>query len=341
MDLTCGRIVANISGSCNHTFGSAMVDVIGGKETMVVFATRWARFQAPHEWCPSPAKNHWRGQCGSSPAECTVDAFASSDLAEWSTSPALKPGFAAYNTDVTKVNATLPGVGHVGYVMVVEHPGGPVGWQSQVFVTSASSPLTGWRILNGSVATVACPCVRYIPATGYIYVLGAGSFSHSFQGVVVKRSRDMRTWQSGGLLLVPNRTSADVTPFDGSSLGMFRWSPASESRFFNVSTLLQDGNVWDLSAADPDAREMTIDGVPKVLMFWTAGNQKNWGFVALGVFDGSLADYLEGPFGGASGEHSCRRERHALRRNGHFHPTTCCGNQHAPRARASTVSCQT
>ena len=151
----------------------------------------------------------------------------------------------------------------------------------------------------------------------------------------------MRTWQSGGLLLVPNRTSADVTPFDGSSLGMFRWSPASESRFFNVSTLLQDGNVWDLSAADPDAREMTIDGVPKVLMFWTAGNQKNWGFVALGVFDGSLADYLEGPFGGASGEHSCRRERHALRRNGHFHPTTCCGNQHAPRARASTVSCQT
>ena len=93
---------------------------------------------------------------------------------------------------MVKVNATVPGVGHVNYVMAVEHPGGPVGWESQIFVTSASTPLTGWTVLNGSVAPVACPCIRYIAATKTFYVMGAGGFSHNFQAVAVKRSKDLR-----------------------------------------------------------------------------------------------------------------------------------------------------
>jgi len=82
VDLTTGNVVSNLTSSCNHTFGSAMVTTIAGKETMYVFSSRWARFQSAHPWCPSPKgpKTSWTGQCGATPKECTIDAFASSDL---------------------------------------------------------------------------------------------------------------------------------------------------------------------------------------------------------------------------------------------------------------------
>lgn len=171
-----------------------------------------------------------------------------------------------------KVNATVPGVGHVNYVMAVEHPGGPVGWESQIFVTSASTPLTGWTVLNGSVAPVACPCIRYIAATKTFYVMGAGGFSHNFQAVAVKRSKDLRTWQAAKYYLVkPNATSKDATPFDGSSIGMYKWDPSGasrggshgESRYFNVSTLLANAKEWDHSAADPVLRTPAVCGFRK------------------------------------------------------------------------------
>ena len=112
VDLTTGAVVANITGSCNHTFGSALVVPATGSEpeTMFVFASRWARFQAPHPWCPSPKGQAapWGGSC-KEPTKCAVDVFSSSDksLQAWRSSVALGPAelgnVSSYNTDVVKV----------------------------------------------------------------------------------------------------------------------------------------------------------------------------------------------------------------------------------------------
>ena len=94
-------------------------------------------------------------------------------------------------------------------------------------------------------------------------------------------------------------------PFDGSSIGMFKWNPGSESDFFNVSAILRDGK-FDASAADPDAREMTIGGKTKVLMFSTNSDQGSpgWGFGELGVFNGSMKEFLSAPFAGMAELHA-------------------------------------
>ena len=80
IDLVDGSIVTNISGSCNHTFGSALVVPAAGStpETMYVFSSRWARFQAPHPWCPSPAGSAgpWGGACENA-SSCVIDSFSS------------------------------------------------------------------------------------------------------------------------------------------------------------------------------------------------------------------------------------------------------------------------
>ena len=303
MDLSTGLIVANISGSCNHTFGSAMVDIVGGKETMIVFATRWARFQHPRPWCPSTLhqRTHSTSECHNA-TNCHIDAFTSVDTLSWATHTVVRTGFSAYNTDVVKVGALVPGVGKVSYAMAVEHEGGPVGFQSQIFITQSASPLEGWTPLRSAVVQCGCPCIRYIAATNYFYVLGPGSWTHSFQEILAYRSKDLRKWQAARRpLLAPVVNSSDTLPFDGSSIGMYKWNPDSESRFFNVSALIRkNGGSWDQSAADPDAREMVIGGKTKVLMYSTNSDQGTvgWGFGELGVFDGTLEAFLTAPFGG-------------------------------------------
>ena len=216
IDLTDGSIVANITGSCNHTFGSAMVveaagAVVGGAsatpETLYVFSSRWARFQAPHPWCPIPhGSASWGGQCESA-ATCVIDGFSSSDplLQTWTKEVAVRPGFQAYNTDVVQVpphQFNLPGVGDVRYVMAVESKGGSAGWQSSIFVTNSTNAVDGWvalsTLVHGAVdAPVACPCIRYVQEDQQFYVFGAGSFAGGHQSVVVFRSADLRSWEPG------------------------------------------------------------------------------------------------------------------------------------------------
>jgi len=43
---------------------------------------------------------------------------------------------------------------------------------------------------------------------------------------------------------------------------------------------------------------MTIGGETKVVMFWTASDQHSWGFGGMGVFDGSMQEFLSAPFSG-------------------------------------------
>eukprot|EP00729_Bicosta_minor_P023541 gene23541-4710_t len=73
IDLTDGSVVTNITGSCNHTFGSAIASSTT-PETMHVFSSRWS-------WCPTPhGAPAWGGSCGEgNGSACIIDVFSSTD----------------------------------------------------------------------------------------------------------------------------------------------------------------------------------------------------------------------------------------------------------------------
>lgn len=321
VNLTDGAVIANITGSCNHTFGSAMVVSKSGStpETLYVFSSRWARFQAPHPWCPSPKGGAaaWGGECERA-GTCVIDSFSSADpaLQTWHSQATLKPSFKAYNTDVVVVPQSrqlmLPTVGRVSYVMAVEQPGGAAGWQSTIFVTNASTPMSGWVGLAalfptpGAVrnAPVACPCIRYVAEDGMFYVFGAGSFAGGHQSVVLVRSPDLRTWEPAlRPLLSPNMSAGDARPMDGADFNLMSFDPnqkyPASGPFASVSGTFAKGG-WDKSAADMDAVEVPGGGYfgddTIVLAYWGASDQARWGFGQLAIFNGSMADYLLAPF---------------------------------------------
>ena len=160
-------------------------DIVDGKKTRIVFATRWARFQTPRPWCPSTAhqRAHSMSECHNA-TNCHIDAFTSVDALSWTTHTVVRTGFSAYNTDAVKVGAIVPGVGNVSYAMAVEHPGGLVGWESQIFVTRSASPLEGWTPLRSAVVHAGCPLHSLHRCNRHFYVLGPGSWTHSFQEIL-------------------------------------------------------------------------------------------------------------------------------------------------------------
>ena len=324
IDLTDGSVVANITGSCNHTFGSAIVvpASAAAPEALHVFSSRWSRFQAPHPWCPSPQGGaaSWGGACENA-ASCKIDVWSTTDpaLQAWTKATALRPGFKAYNTDVVRVPRSpsalgprLPGLGAVTFVMAVEHPGGPVGWESAIYVTNATAPTSGWvglssLVRNATDAPAACPCIRYLPEDRRFYVFGAGKFSGaSGQSVIVVRSADLASWEPAlrPLLSPDNRPgSPDLRAMNGTDLGLLTFDPAAKyptgGPFASVSAEFKTGR-WDRSAADMDAVEVAGGGYfgagPIVLAYWGASDQSSWGFGQLGIFNGTMAAYLQAPF---------------------------------------------
>jgi arylsulfatase A-like enzyme len=318
INLTNGLTVSNISGSCNHTFGSAMVVPAGdGRfETMFVFATRYARFQTPNAWCPRPkVKTSFGSECQNA-TTCVIDAWSSTDqsLQKWTKTPTLKPGFRAFNTDVVKLPTgafSLGGVDPVSYAMAVEHPGGPNGWSSTIFVTNATSPVSGWvsvsSLLPGAQdAALACPCIRY--ADGMFYVFGAAKFIDGIQSVDLLRSADLKTWEPAKRSLVsPSRTKGapELRAIAATDLGLMTWQPAVEfpknGRFGSVSDAFFNGG-WNVAASDLDAVEIEggyfnhTRGNKSVLVHWCLNDQHQWGFGELGLFDGSMAEWLQAPY---------------------------------------------
>ena len=320
INLTNGHTVSNVSGSCNHTFGSAIVVPAGDgrPETLYVFASRYARFQTPNAWCPRPkSKDPWGGQCNAT--ACVIDAWSSTDqsLQRWTQTPALTPGFKAFNTDVVKLPSGAfslgGGIGPVSYVMAVEHPGGSNGWACTMFATNASTPMSGWvavsRVLPGAQdADLACPCIRY--EDDKFYVAGAARFIHGIQSVDLLRSSDLKTWEPAHRSLVsPDRSkgSPELRAINASELGLMTWQPDVEypkdGRFGTVSTAFYKGG-WNVAASDLDAVEIEGGyfshprGNKSVLVSWCLNDQHHWGFGELGIFAGTMAEWLAAPFDG-------------------------------------------
>jgi len=319
INLTNGVTVSNVSGSCNHTFGSAMVvPAEGGRpETLYVFASRYARFQTPNAWCPRPStKDHWISECQNGTA-CVIDAWATSDrsLQNWAEAPALTPGFQAFNNDVVKLPPGAfslgAGIGPVSYVMAVEHPGGPNGWSCTMFATNATTPMYGWvavpRVLPGAQdAHLACPCIRF--ESQKFYVMGAARFINGIQTVDLLRSSDLKTWEPARRPLVaPDRRkgSPELRAINASELGLMTWKPNVDfpkgGKYGAVSTAFYKGG-WNVAASDLDAVEIEGGyfkhprGNKSVLVSWCLNDQHRWGFGELGLFAGTMAEWLQAPY---------------------------------------------
>jgi hypothetical protein len=191
--------------------------VDGRPETMYVFASRYARFQTPNAWCPCP-KTKVVSECQNGTA-CVIDAWSSTDhsLQKWTQTPALTPGFQAFNNDVVKLSPGAfslgGGIGPVSYVMAVEHPGGPNGWSCTMFATNATTPMSGWvavpRVLPGAQeAALACLCIRF--ENKQFYVMGAARFINGIQSVDLLRSSDLKIWEPVHRSLVsPDRSQGN------------------------------------------------------------------------------------------------------------------------------------
>ena len=317
INLTNGLTVSNISGSCNHTFGSALVVPAADStpETMYVFASRYARFQTPNAWCPRP-KHQAPSECENGTA-CLIDAWSSADqsLQNWTQTATLKPGFQAYNNDVVKLPPGAfslgEGVGPVSFVMAVEHPGGPNGWSCTMFATNATTPISGWvsvpHVLPGAQdAALACPCIRYEDSK--FYLMGAARFIHGIQSVDLLRSSDLKTWEPAKRSLVSpdrNKGAPELRPIAAADLGLMTWQPAVEypaaGRFGSISAAFFRGG-WNVAASDLDAVEIEGDyfnhsrGNKSVLVYWCLNDQHRWGYGELGLFDGSMAEWLQAPY---------------------------------------------
>jgi len=63
------------------------------------------------------------------------------------------------------------------------------------------------KLAGGSNGVGACPSIRYIPATGYYYVISGGT------NVYITRSKDLVNWElghyNGGVILSPKYTIAN------------------------------------------------------------------------------------------------------------------------------------
>ena len=100
MDPTNGAVIVNITETCNHAFGAGFVVTNdAGLDSMWVFGTPWIRDNVDMT-SNRLDRLSWSGPCSGSGANCSVDAFWSSDpeLQAWTAVPnAASLGFGVYN----------------------------------------------------------------------------------------------------------------------------------------------------------------------------------------------------------------------------------------------------
>ena len=306
-DMATGVVVSNITSSCNHTFGAAVVEpgpsrdgepggvVATGGDTLRIFTARCARFMVAQSFCKDSVDRAdavcpcWHGDGpGSDPKNCAIDVFSSTDpaLSSSSFTKASTPFFpqkAVANVDVTAVphGASPPDFGPaLTYVMVLE--------KGELVGTSSAEPTSGWRYLNASAnATgVGCPTIRYSQTDRLFYVLGGG------QGVRIQRSRDLVHWEAGGtnaMLCGGPRAPMDRRVIQHA--GIFNWQLRDIPNVRNFTTFVPAGS-WDKFASDLDVTEWE----DRTLVAFICGDQRTTGMAMLAEYDGSLDAWLASHF---------------------------------------------
>jgi hypothetical protein len=307
-DIVKGEVIVNITETCNHAFGAALVTIDPSQEnrnTLWVFGTPWIRVNSPvppaEGASPSSFKkfirsgSQWGGPCAE--GNCSVNVFSSSDptLRRWAAGPGapLRKGLSVYNNDVTSVSAPAAQQAGLGlpphrWVMVVE-TGAEV---SNFLVSNGSSPYdpsSGWVYLDPETYSIpkfvgdigSCPSIRFVPATGYYYVLTGGNT------IYIVRSRNLKDWELGSRsgVLSPSLDDCKIAPaYFGAYI-----PTASEESLIRACTAKGFGDDSDIDLMewwDP------LLNTTAVLLQYGAGNQQTFGFSNLAVYAGTLPAFL-------------------------------------------------
>ena len=121
-DLTTGTVLRNLTESCNHSFGSAFVDIHqNGSQTLWVVGSSWylpalssmgsqARTTRLGGRLASRSDDGWGGMCQNG-TECVIGSFSTNDptLQEWRVGTIVKPGRSSWNVDISTGRPSLNG----------------------------------------------------------------------------------------------------------------------------------------------------------------------------------------------------------------------------------------
>ncbi|NOX55714.1 MAG: hypothetical protein GXP27_14990 [Planctomycetes bacterium] len=204
----------------------------------------------------------------------TIYVFWSKDLKHWSSATAMKqPGWAIYNTSVCKAGDR--------YIMAFE-VGKPKEVVGRAFTNrfAESKDLVHWKLLpEPHVFTKdrysACPSIRFLDGTYYMFYLEARP-GRIYETYLV-RSRDLIHWESSPLNPVLRHSPEDRQ--------IANLALTSEERR-RIATAVNINN------SDFDLCE--FEG--KVVIYYSWGNQRGVEHLAEAVYEGTLAEFLQGFF---------------------------------------------
>ena len=294
-DMQTLAVIVNLTSSCNHAFGAALVyaDSVTGADTILVSGTPWKRDQATSD----APRSGWSGPCQSS-NNCTVDLFWSSDPglgdSTWKSAvPGVRmPGIAVYNNDIVAVplSAQLP----YKWAMALE----TTSETARFAVSSSADPtdLGAWALLNESFTVPPLPDVGSCPSLRHdgtwCYYLTGGS------NIQILRSADLQSWNESTTHVFLHSDPGDcvIAPtWFGAPTGYVP-TPEAES---HIAACGPEGNYGDDSDVDlvewPAPFGSSAWG-PAVLLQYGSGNQATFGFSNLGLFNGTLVEFLQSFF---------------------------------------------
>jgi len=203
-----------------------------------------------------------------------ITVFNSKDMEKWDERVALHlPGWELFNTSVCKADGR--------YVMAVE-VGGPkevVGVPFTIFFAESKDLLT-WKLLPQECVYskekyTACPALRYFD--GYFYMIYLEARPGPFYESHIVRSKDLKRWESSPLNPVLAFSDEDKR-IANPKLTREQWRAVAKAKNVNNS--------------DVDLCEYR----GKTVIYYSWGNQQGQEFLAEGVYEGTLANFLRSFF---------------------------------------------
>jgi len=128
---------------------------------------------------------------------------------------------------------------------------------------------------------MSCPSIRYIPTTGFYYVITGGD------KVILVRSKDLKNWELGhynGGVVAESLPNVDCTLM---AANWTAWVPSASDR-----DQLNKCSVWDHFASDSDLTEFRHNGEVSTLLMWQASDQASQGLSLFAQYDGDQASYF-------------------------------------------------
>jgi hypothetical protein len=202
-----------------------------------------------------------------------ITVFRSKDMEKWEKQLALHlSGWQLFNTSVCKVDGR--------YIMAVE-VGGPkevVGVPFTIFFAESKDLLT-WKLPQDCVYSkekyTACPALRYLD--GYFYMLYLEARPGPTYETHIVRSKDLKRWESSRLNPVMAFSNDDKV-ITNSKLTTDQRKAIAQAKNINNS--------------DVDLCEFR----GKTIIYYSWGNQQGTEFLAVAVYEGTLASFLRSYF---------------------------------------------